>query len=229
MSGFAVNTKSILSAFGLSRPAVFGACAALMAASGLPGSAANAAVLYSNFGPGNSYACCIGSGVFGGIFGSGVDAMPFTPTAAGDVGQIDLALNTFIGTSGGVTISLWTNNGGALGTQLGSWSANPPGSGLLTIGGISGVHLDALTSYFLAATEAGDAIDIWYDNNTGAFGTIIIAGSPQNNFLKAFDVLSANVTTPVPAALPLFATGLGAMALLARRRKRKSAAPAAAV
>ncbi|HEY5504498.1 MAG TPA: VPLPA-CTERM sorting domain-containing protein [Sedimentisphaerales bacterium] len=34
-------------------------------------------------------------------------------------------------------------------------------------------------------------------------------------------------TTPLPAALPLFATGLGVMGLVARRRKRKSAATAA--
>jgi hypothetical protein len=33
--------------------------------------------------------------------------------------------------------------------------------------------------------------------------------------------------TPLPAALPLFATGLGALGLLGWRRKRKSAAPIA--
>jgi hypothetical protein len=35
-------------------------------------------------------------------------------------------------------------------------------------------------------------------------------------------------TTPLPAALPLFASGLGALGLLARRRKRKNAAALAA-
>jgi hypothetical protein len=34
-------------------------------------------------------------------------------------------------------------------------------------------------------------------------------------------------TTPLPAALPLFATGLGALGLLGWRRKRKAAAIAA--
>jgi len=41
-------------------------------------------------------------------------------------------------------------------------------------------------------------------------------------------VASAVCTTPLPAALPLFATGLGAMSLLGWRRKRKNAAAIAA-
>jgi hypothetical protein len=44
-------------------------------------------------------------------------------------------------------------------------------------------------------------------------------------------VLTVHVTdvgeTPIPGALPLFATGLGAMGLLGWRRKRKAATPAA--
>jgi hypothetical protein len=43
--------------------------------------------------------------------------------------------------------------------------------------------------------------------------------------VSSFDNLSITVdSTPLPAALPLFATGLGALGLLARRRKRKLAA-----
>jgi hypothetical protein len=42
-----------------------------------------------------------------------------------------------------------------------------------------------------------------------------------------FVLESAAIATPLPAALPLFATGLGAFGLLAWRRKRKSAAIAA--
>ena len=41
-------------------------------------------------------------------------------------------------------------------------------------------------------------------------------------------VLTGAAVTPVPAALPLFATGLGAMGLLGWRRKRKNAAALAA-
>jgi hypothetical protein len=43
-----------------------------------------------------------------------------------------------------------------------------------------------------------------------------------------FAVFSAGAATPLPAALPLFATGLGAMGLLVWRKKRKGAELAAA-
>jgi hypothetical protein len=43
-----------------------------------------------------------------------------------------------------------------------------------------------------------------------------------------FAVFSAGAATPLPAALPLFATGLGAMGLLIWRKKRKGAELAAA-
>jgi hypothetical protein len=67
--------------------------------------------------------------------------------------------------------------------------------------------------------------------------TIVSAGNYQvefgaanwiNKFSNsglAFDV--APVATPLPAALPLFATGLGVMGFIARRRKQKTAAVAA--
>jgi hypothetical protein len=47
-------------------------------------------------------------------------------------------------------------------------------------------------------------------------------GTGDNGFL--FEVNGTYVAeTPVPAALPLFATGLGTLCLMARRRQRKQA------
>jgi hypothetical protein len=45
-------------------------------------------------------------------------------------------------------------------------------------------------------------------------------GWDYTSFVAVTDVSTA---TPIPAALPLFASGLGALGLIARRRKRKAA------
>ena len=58
----------------------------------------------------------------------------------------------------------------------------------------------------------------------------LLGGPPQNSDFDynddAFVFPNLSVTrgdTPIPGALPLFATGLGVMGLLVRRRKRKNA------
>lgn len=49
-----------------------------------------------------------------------------------------------------------------------------------------------------------------------------VASVGTGNYTELFQFTPAQITvTPLPAALPLFATGLGALCLLARRRKRK--------
>ncbi len=70
------------------------------------------------------------------------------------------------------------------------------------------------------------------------FGTFTIAGglaaggftwfSLEEPLTEASFTAQVGSTTPIPAALPLFASGLGALGLIARRRKRKAAAAIAA-
>jgi hypothetical protein len=55
----------------------------------------------------------------------------------------------------------------------------------------------------------------------------LLVGPP--GYVAGFNISSESLTaTPLPAALPLFATGLGAIGLLGWRRKRKAAALTAA-
>ncbi|MGO9684653.1 MAG: DUF642 domain-containing protein [Beijerinckiaceae bacterium] len=66
---------------------------------------------------------------------------------------------------------------------------------------------------------------------TSASTTIaFLNGDPSNDTSNGLDNISltATSTTPLPAALPLFASGLGAMGLFGWRRKRKDAAAIAA-
>jgi hypothetical protein len=53
-------------------------------------------------------------------------------------------------------------------------------------------------------------------------GQDIVGGNPFPTFNAAFSL--DGVVTPLPGALPLFATGLGALGLLGWRRKRKALA-----
>jgi hypothetical protein len=61
----------------------------------------------------------------------------------------------------------------------------------------------------------------------GPFSGGMGMGNPQSYpYAEAFTIYGDSVTTPLPAALPMFAGGLGFIGLVARR-KRKAPAPAA--
>lgn len=84
------------------------------------------------------------------------------------------------------------------------------------------IEIEALSDAAFAGTAFASADPlITIDPSFGPTGTYSIALSDGvgNGFAPA--------ATPLPAALPLFATGIGAMALLGRRRKKKPAAFAA--
>jgi hypothetical protein len=88
----------------------------------------------------------------------------------------------------------------------------------------------SITSYDFEA-DSGSSLVGWFFELTNAEDEFSNGFSPNT-----IDVISqagttftpvAVGTTPLPAALPLFATGLGAMGLFGWRRKRKAAAIAA--
>ena len=207
---------------------IFGA--ALLAAILASGSA-NAGVIYSNFGAGNSYSCCIGYTISGSTSQGG----EFTSPGNYDVNQIDLGLTNVLGGNSAV-VNLWTESGGLPNSLLGSWNVSgQPGFGavsnvLTTIGGISGISLTLGSNYFLTvAPGAADTWDAWNWNTIGEAGTIVANGGSgwsafPDSTLPAFDVLgnqSSNVRVPEPGTLLLLLTafaGLGTM----RSRKAKA-------
>jgi hypothetical protein len=62
----------------------------------------------------------------------------------------------------------------------------------------------------------------WQDT-TGYIGSVLVTDTLQNSSVVTVDNLQSVSATPLPAALPLYATGLGALALLHWRRKRRAA------
>ncbi len=79
-------------------------------------------------------------------------------------------------------------------------------------------------SGFIGSWETNDSINnnCAYDQGGGGWGLCNPSSAP------AAIITGADVSaTPLPATLPLFATGLGALSLLGWRRKRKAAAIAA--
>jgi hypothetical protein len=85
----------------------------------------------------------------------------------------------------------------------------------------------ALNADFSVTTAIANALFGYYMpvTNAGVFSGYLLIGTLDSAVTFSANVVNA---TPLPAALPLFATGLGALGLFGWRRKRKAAALAAA-
>jgi hypothetical protein len=128
-------------------------------------------------------------------------------------------------------------------TDFGAWSFNLPGIG--TISGSVPTTVDlptdltaSPTGLFYNGTACGGPVTF----NGAAGGLNIecgfiadyvgIGSSGDTDFLdlggnSSFEFATIASTTPLPAALPLFAGGLGLLGMFARRRKQKASAIAA--
>jgi hypothetical protein len=99
-------------------------------------------------------------------------------------------------------------------TTGGTWLE--PGS--TTLHNFVGVNGTAQLTVLSDTTQVANSTAPAPDNTFVSFGTAVSDG-------VAITALFHDVSdTPLPAALPLFATGLGALGLLGWRRKRKAVA-----
>ena len=182
------------------------------------GSVANAATttLYSDFGPGQSY-FLYGAWAFGSADGATPES--FVPTTSGFVNAIDVAI-TSDGPGQNATFSLWTNDDGELGTELGSWvvsgySSSSTGS-IVAITGVSGIELTAGQTYYLQATSAN--LRGWFWNNQGV---VDLSGLDAGTTAAAFDILGSAVPEPVTWAMMIL--GLTVIGVTLRRRRESVA------
>ena len=158
----------------------------------------------------------------------GVDAVLFTSVAGpanGASASASIAItdhSPFPIISDGTNVNIARTNGGTFSGEI---------ELLLTPGNIYQVDLTAAATGFGSggsATAFADPhifIDPSFDPSfTGdaSLYSIIVSDGVGNDFPPGFLGPSPVVTTPLPGALPLFATGLGALGLLSWRRKRKA-------
>jgi hypothetical protein len=183
--------------------------------------------IYSNLGSGLSY----GNSALRAATGSLnlAAATPFV-VASGtnyNLTEIDLAIGQQNGPNPAL-VELTNNASGVPGTVIASWTMNFPGlfanSSIVpsqTITGISGITLDANTTYWLAVLPANAATDTWwYENNTGQTnikassfdGGVSWSSLYTQNANGAFAVFgdpqAVTETVPEPSAIWLLATGL---------------------
>lgn len=129
---------------------------------------------------------------------------------AGPVGSLGFLSQTFADVAGEpLVISGWLN---AVGDDPSEFTVSFNGTPLVDL-------LDPNTS------------GVWQQgsfNVTATGSDTLTIGFQDDPAWIAFDNLSVTSATPLPAALPLFASGLGALGLLGWRRKRKKAQAIAA-
>jgi hypothetical protein len=206
----------------------FAGVAAIAFIAGATAAPANASVLFTDLGAGDSYNGGTGwtaSGAASNIGNEYAPASEFTAATNGKVAEIDVALGHVSGTNG-ATISLFDDAGGALGAQLGSWDVsglpvfggNSAGA-LTAIKGINGVTLNAGHSYFLQVSTPSDTWDAWNWNSVGTSSTFLTNGENEgSNTTGAFQVLSA---APEPATWASMLLGLGLLGAGLRLQRRK--------
>jgi hypothetical protein len=201
-------------------------CLAAFVAAGSVVAAApsQASVIFSDLGPGGAYDSNVGWTVATNASVIAQDiaiGQEFTTTGAGDVSQIDVALGLLAGGGGAGQVSLWTSG---FGSELGVWNATySQPAGLFTISGITGVQLDADTTYILVASGLSDTFGYWAWNSAGATGNLYDNQSYQENGpLGAFDVLGG-VAVPEPATWAMMLGGFGGLGALLRRRRARAA------
>ena len=198
------------------------AVAALAAICALGGASAQAAVIYSNLGPGrafdrhNSVPLNEYTSANGGAYSL---AMAFTAADAADVSDISLAIGVHFGDPA-MKVSLWSKD---YTTQLGSWDVTGSSAWrptLVTISGISGVHLQAGAEYMLLVSSLGNEWGQWFDNSAGAFGWgEWDASGYAYGIAGAYEILGVVTAVPEPATWAMMIIGFGAVGAVVRRRR----------
>lgn len=135
-----------------------------------------------------------------------------------------------------MTIDILAKNGAWTETGAITWASTLGGANLgsFTVDSLGWISVDitSIVAAWATAGSTGDGIVLnntdqafYRDPDTGLL-PILAFNAKETDFSPYIDIQAVNDVseTPLPAALPLFATGLGALGVIAHRRKRKQAA-----
>jgi hypothetical protein len=149
---------------------------------------------------------------FGNITGGPYDNVDIQISFSGDLLDIGDSLNW----------GVYDANNVLLKNGLVNKISGPPAPSIFMVGGLSAL-LTTSSLYVLVSANSG-SVDITASPAlTNLLAMDCISCSPITHFSGTATIsLTQLETTPLPAALPLFATGLGAFGLLGWRRKRKA-------
>jgi hypothetical protein len=199
-------------------------------------------VVFTNFGPGYAYNTTAGNFVGNDFVGDNLAyGDTFTPTSTVTLTALQLALNCFNPgfCPDSYTVALTSNAGDQPGAVLASFTEAGTALGILgsnnppILISTSSLQLTAGTQYWVTVTSGLTNTIVWNWNSTGDMSDVALSAdggmtwfSPSGATPGALEVDGTATVIPIPAALPLFATGIGGLGLLAWRRKRKAQAVA---
>jgi hypothetical protein len=211
------------------------ALAAFLGCAAISG-AANAAIIFSDFGPNYSYDWSAGYGIDGSASGVGPDmwAAEFTSPGNFIVTQIDVGVlqNTFFPTRNSVVVELWRADDLPIGSfphdNFASWQVtgipsipvSPPSPPPLVIDVKTKIRMGSGLDYFLAVrpVRANDATSMgWNNNSIGLTGTV--SYSSDNSHWTAVDPINSFYVLPAfdiqgtPISRNSFAAGLTSAAV----------------